>query len=578
MRVKAAVKPPPAPRSFAEKTHLRTGVGVSLSFFSLPASKAGPLCGFGKLVHIALVMGEKDATRTVWPVWVMQWGGRDARDGSATYYFFNTFTGRTRRTRPEDFGTQLPTDESAVKGRRRRRRKRGTKNSQVAPAPLEPKPPRYWYHPDATQTIQRLVRCHIARGKRRTRLGLQARSAELAGDPEQGGATDGWYIINDFYLRGVPFYFHGANRTIVWKRPYETAVEKLLRKQAEALAAQQKLDHQLLTAARTGDVGAAKRLCAAGANPSAIDPATGRQLAHFASERALMNVLRWLGKKLSLSQCKDVHGATCMHYAARGGHINIMKFLLREGVAGNSEDKRGRTPLMYAAYYGRPEIMEWLTEKVEDINLFAVDMTGCNLVHRAVVGPYEKRRLPTVRWLISLGCDPHQNDLWGWGAVDKAASCGYEAVKTELLRHGCQLKYGKVGLPEQIEGWTIVHESAMRGDADQLRWLWKRGCDMNLPDARGETPLFHAAAGGHLDAVKALLRAGAKIGGKNNIGQTVEKLTLAQGHREVADYLEETRRRREAARIRRERDAQKAEEERLRMEQMLLEEQEVLGV
>ena len=44
----------------------------------------------------------------------------------------------------------------------------------------------------------------------------------------------------------------------------------------------------------------------------------------------------------------------------------------------------------------------------------------------------------------------------------------------------------------------------MLGEADRLRWLHKRGIDLNIPDNRKETPMHHACAGGHFEAVQTL--------------------------------------------------------------------------
>lgn len=57
--------------------------------------------------------------------------------------------------------------------------------------------------------------------------------------------------------------------------------------------------------------------------------------------------------------------------------------------------------------------------------------------------------------------------------------------------------------------FTPLHLAAARGDAAAIRNLVARGADVNadsVPD--GLEPLYYAAAGGHIDAVKLLADAG----------------------------------------------------------------------
>src|SRR5260370_18884916 len=63
------------------------------------------------------------------------------------------------------------------------------------------------------------------------------------------------------------------------------------------------------------------------------------------------------------------------------------------------------------------------------------------------------------------------------------------------------------------------YEAIRNNDLTSLRTLLKTA-DVNIKDQRGTTPLMYAAAYGSLDAMKALLSAGADVKAKNAFDAT----------------------------------------------------------
>ena len=413
--------------------------------------------------------------------------------------------------------------------------------------------------------------------------------------------NDGWFDLEDYYLKQT-IYFHpgklarnpnrfpvdeiacgakmeGYDVRIAWKRPYETPEETEARLILEAAIEQKRLDLGLLAAGRIGNVHEAKQWKRKGASPRAKDDRVGLELAHFAAARGLMNVLFWLTNEcnIHLARVRDTFGATGLHHAAKAGRLNVMKYLVNVcHVDPDEADTRGRTAFLYASHGCHMECMRFLREEC-NANVSHEDISGCTAAHRVVNSPVCHHNVEKVNhvlaYLAGEGLNMEEDDHWGWTPIDKAASCDNMDIVNELRRHGCNTTKGPKDVDtKQIEGWGPMHLAAMLGEAERLRWLHKRGIDLNTVDKRNETPLHHACAGGHFEAVQTLLRCGVRMDGvKNNINQTPEELAIKQGFPECATLIDETRQRIERNRIRKVRAeakeaALKKEEEALEFE------------
>lgn len=87
-------------------------------------------------------------------------------------------------------------------------------------------------------------------------------------------------------------------------------------------------------------------------------------------------------------------------------------------------------------------------------------------------------------------------------------------------------------------GNTLIHEAAIHGDADTVKFLIDRNVSLRMsrqgtwrPDPIGNivdetnefgfTPLHYAARYNHLEVAKVLIKAGAKVGWRDKWGRTV---------------------------------------------------------
>ncbi|MCH7870031.1 MAG: ankyrin repeat domain-containing protein [Myxococcales bacterium] len=79
--------------------------------------------------------------------------------------------------------------------------------------------------------------------------------------------------------------------------------------------------------------------------------------------------------------------------------------------------------------------------------------------------------------------------------------------------------------------------SAKKGDLAKVEALIAAGADLDKPDSRGNTPIYHAASKGHADVVEALAQAGADVDSENGFGSTPLHIASYEGHVEVIRVL-----------------------------------------
>ena len=83
-----------------------------------------------------------------------------------------------------------------------------------------------------------------------------------------------------------------------------------------------------------------------------------------------------------------------------------------------------------------------------------------------------------------------------------------------------------------------LHWSARNGHLEVVRALIKAGADVNAKDNDGWTPLHYSAWNGHLEVARALIEAGADVNAKENGGSTPLHAAAEKGHKSVIKILE----------------------------------------
>jgi ankyrin repeat protein len=80
--------------------------------------------------------------------------------------------------------------------------------------------------------------------------------------------------------------------------------------------------------------------------------------------------------------------------------------------------------------------------------------------------------------------------------------------------------------------------AAYRGDVAEIERQIAAGADANAFEGTGDwTPLQMAAANGHVAAITALVKAGARVDGADNLGHTSLMFAVVEGHSAAIDAL-----------------------------------------
>ena len=183
-----------------------------------------------------------------------------------------------------------------------------------------------------------------------------------------------------------------------------------------------------------------------------------------------------------------------LRVAAQFGDLERVRRLIEEGASVNAgRGPDGETPLMAASQTGNLEL---------------------------------------VRLLIENGAELHARDDYG-NLPLHYAFVGGEEVALLLLEH-------TRGVDEKDDEAPVAPLSlAVQYDfVEVARLLLERGADVELPDARGETPLMVAAAAGSELAVRLLYCHGASVTTTDTEGHTALSLGKAAGRERVSRFLE----------------------------------------
>ena len=189
--------------------------------------------------------------------------------------------------------------------------------------------------------------------------------------------------------------------------------------------------------------------------------------------------------------------------AAERGDVASVQRLLAAGARVNARDAQGRTALLAATYANRVEAARVLIAAGADVN--AKD----DMANSAFLLAGARGYLEILRLTLGAGADLASTNRFGGTALIPACHYGHVETVRELL--GTKIHVDHVN----NLGWTALLEAVILGDGgpahvEIVRMLVAAGAKVNLADREGVTPLQHAKGRGYREIAAILERAGGR--------------------------------------------------------------------
>jgi ankyrin repeat protein len=318
---------------------------------------------------------------------------------------------------------------------------------------------------------------------------------------------------------------------------------------------QDKLNFELLTAAKRRKGDRMRQLLAAGASPDSHDP-RGTTALIWAANRGFFDGVSELLQKGAKVNAKNSHGSTALTEAALSGNAAVVRVLL-DHKADPTVASDGSTALHRAARRGQAEVVEELLTRVP-VDKQSVDEAALNKNHAALRSLLNKARegkygMSFFQTAAYIGSDPAVrlylekdalavDEKYEVSALLLAAQEGHvDVVRTLVADGGADTERGDAA------GKTPLHWAACEGYPCVVRELIRLKSKVDSVDCQGQTPL-HAAAGAEkehfwssFEVAEALLAGGASYNVVDSNGKTPLDVAKEKGNLKLVECFEKIR-------------------------------------
>jgi ankyrin repeat protein len=185
-----------------------------------------------------------------------------------------------------------------------------------------------------------------------------------------------------------------------------------------------------------------------------------------------------------------------LHSTIASGDTNAAIRLIEAGTDVFEENAAGQQAIQIAAADGHTEIVHSLLSHDADVN--ATNRSGWTPLHQASWSEHEEVAELLLQYGARLDAQTHN----GLTPLMLAAEKAHRPLVDLLLSHGASLAN---------EHQSVLHNAALSGDPDIVKYLITKGASVNARNSKGGTPLYDAANAGHYEVAKLLLEEGAAV-------------------------------------------------------------------
>ena len=240
---------------------------------------------------------------------------------------------------------------------------------------------------------------------------------------------------------------------------------------------------------------------------------------------------------------RNISGNTPLMVACCNGFINVAKYLIEHGANVNLQDSRGKTAYQHAVDRGHFEI-------ADELLLAMNSRSSNNSFSRQEIPVYEAARncndIALSSYLRQMSEDDRQalletkvkdGDQFTTPLIIAARNGSVPCVQ-EVLKFSDVEARGTVRIGDQlIDGCSPLWTAAANGHLDVVKLLMAENVNIDGRTAMNSTPLMAAAYDGRVDIVSCLVENGADLNARNGVGNTPLIMACFNGHLNVAEYL-----------------------------------------
>ncbi|KAK0067730.1 ankyrin repeat protein [Biomphalaria pfeifferi] len=240
-----------------------------------------------------------------------------------------------------------------------------------------------------------------------------------------------------------------------------------------------------------------------------------------------LDLVRWLCfKSADLNEIICFEQLTPLMMAAKEGFVDIACFLLSKQANVEVKGREG-TALDIAVKYKKMECAKILLEEKVKRGLLDACKTAieykevCLMEHLHDKFTLDIKEVRLMEWTIESGSKKILNFL-----ISKGAD-----VNSKILKRSPNSS------TQALNFVYPLHLCVANENLDLIKELVQSGADVNIVDANGDTPLFHACAKNSLGIINYLLTNGAKINAQNNFGKTPIFVAVEKKQLELVNVL-----------------------------------------